>query len=61
MYEIEFYEKPNGKIPVAEFINNLNYKMKAKAFFESGNYNPTIDFLNRVCTALGRKLTINIK
>lgn len=29
--------------------------------FESGNYNPTVDFLNRVCTALGRKLTINIK
>lgn len=29
--------------------------------FESGNYNPTIDFLNKVCTALGKKLTINIK
>lgn len=29
--------------------------------FESGNYNPTIDFLNKVCIALGKKLTINIK
>lgn len=29
--------------------------------FESGNYNPTIDFLNKVCTALGKKLTISIK
>ena len=28
---------------------------------ESGNYNPTIDFLNKVCIALGKKLTIHIK
>lgn len=31
MYEIELYEKLNGKIPVKEFIDNLNSKMKAKA------------------------------
>ena len=34
MHEIEFYEKPNGKIPVMDFIDNLNSKMKAKALHD---------------------------
>ena len=29
--------------------------------FESGNYNPTIDFLNKICTALGKKLELTLK
>lgn len=31
MYDIELYELPNGKKPVAEFIKSLNVKMRVKA------------------------------
>jgi len=34
MYNIYFYEKLNGKIPVKEFLNKLNTKMKTKALRE---------------------------
>lgn len=34
MYEIELYKKTNGKIPVKDFIDNLNPKMKAKALHD---------------------------
>lgn len=34
MYNIEFYERLNGKIPVKEFLNKLNTKMKTKALRE---------------------------
>jgi len=34
MYNIEFYEKSNGKIPVKEFLNKLEKKMRTKALRE---------------------------
>ena len=30
MYHIEFYESPNDRIPVAEFLDSLDNKMAAK-------------------------------
>ena len=29
-YKVEFYEKQNGKVPVEEFLNGLDKKMRAK-------------------------------
>ena len=34
MFEINFYEKENGKIPVIEFLEDLDSKMRAKALKE---------------------------
>lgn len=31
MWQVEFYEKENGEIPVHEFLLSLNEKMRAKA------------------------------
>ncbi|MCM1124179.1 MAG: type II toxin-antitoxin system RelE/ParE family toxin [Eubacterium sp.] len=32
IYELEFYRKENGKIPVQDFLYSLNPKLRAKAF-----------------------------
>ncbi|MDE5830827.1 MAG: type II toxin-antitoxin system RelE/ParE family toxin, partial [Clostridia bacterium] len=34
MFELEFYIKENGKIPVQDFLYSLNPKLRAKAFSE---------------------------
>ena len=31
MFDVEYYRLPNGDIPVKQFINNLNIKMRVKA------------------------------
>lgn len=31
MFDIEFYQLPNGKKPVEDFLNSLDTKMRAKA------------------------------
>ena len=31
MFEIEFYQLPNGTKPAAEFLDSLDTKMRAKA------------------------------
>lgn len=33
MLEIEFYQLPNGKKPVEEFLDSLDKKMRAKAIY----------------------------
>lgn len=33
MFDIEFYRLPSGKIPVEEFLNDLQPKMRAKAMY----------------------------
>lgn len=33
-YEVEFYQKENGEVPVEEFLLSLSPKMRAKAFRE---------------------------
>lgn len=33
-WQVEYYQKKNGKIPVMEYLLSLNPKMRAKAFLE---------------------------
>ena len=33
-WQVEYYKKENGKIPVLEYLLTLNAKMRAKAFSE---------------------------
>lgn len=33
MFDIEFYTRPDGSKPVAEFLNGLDKKMRAKALY----------------------------
>ncbi len=33
-WEVEYYKKPNGAVPVLEFLLSLNSKMRANAFSE---------------------------
>ena len=33
-WQVEFYQKENGKIPVMDYLLTLNPKMRAKAFSE---------------------------
>ena len=44
-----------------ELANRLDTKQSAIARLESGNYNPTLEYLQRTAEALGRKLTINFE
>ena len=45
MWQIEFYEKENGEIPVQDFLLSIDKKMRAKAFKE-------IDLLEEYGTSL---------
>ena len=45
MWQIEFYEKENGEIPVQDFLLSVDKKMRAKAFKE-------IDLLEEYGTSL---------
>ena len=44
-WQVEYYKKKNGSIPVVDFLLSLNPKMRAKAFSE-------IELLERHCTSL---------
>ena len=33
MFDVDFYELPNGEKPVATFLNSLDNKMRAKALY----------------------------
>lgn len=53
--------RTSQNITQAELAKRIGTQKSNISRLESGNYNPTIDFLNKVCAALGKKLTINIK
>jgi len=44
-----------------ELANRLDTKQSAIARLESGNYNPTWEFLQKTAHALGRKLTVSFE
>lgn len=44
----------------AQLAKKINTKQSAISRLESGNYNPSLEFLNKVSTALGCKLTISL-
>lgn len=49
------------KVTQKELAKSMGTKQSAIARLESGNYNPTLEFLQRTAEALGRKLTINFE
>ena len=44
-----------------DLANKLDTKQSAIARLESGNYNPTWEFLQKTAAALGRKLTVSFE
>lgn len=44
----------------AQLAAKMKTKQSAVSRLESGGYNPTLEFLNKVSTALGCKLTISL-
>jgi ribosome-binding protein aMBF1 (putative translation factor) len=45
----------------AQLAEKIGTKQAAVARFESGNYNPSLDFLEKVAAGLGKKLTVTLK
>ena len=45
----------------ADLAKKIGTKQSAIARLESGRVNPTVDFLDKISTALGRKLDIQIR
>lgn len=44
-----------------ELAQKIGTKQSAIARLEAGNVNPTIDFLNKIASVLGTKLTIQLR
>lgn len=49
------------KLTQKALAKKLGTKQSAIARLESGNYNPTLEFLQKTAEALGRKLVISFK
>jgi len=49
------------KVTQKELAKSMGTKQSAIARLESGNYNPTLEFLQRTAEALGRKLVVNFE
>jgi ribosome-binding protein aMBF1 (putative translation factor) len=45
----------------AELAERANTKQSNISRFESGNYNPTLEFLQKLADALGKNLTISMR
>ncbi len=54
-------ERISGNITQAEIARRMGTKQSAIARFESGRSNPTLDFIQRLATALGLKLSITVQ
>lgn len=53
-YDVEFYQKENGDVPVMDFLLSLRTKMRAKAFSEIEllrKHGPTLrgPYVKRIC------------
>lgn len=44
-----------------ELAQKIGTKQSAISRFESGTYNPTLSFLEKIANALGRKVSISLK
>lgn len=49
-----------SKMTQEEVAKKMGTTKSSISRFESGNYNPTIDFLNRLSNALGKQLKVSI-
>ena len=45
----------------AELAERANTKQSNISRFESGNYNPSVEFLQKIATGLDKRLEINLK
>jgi ribosome-binding protein aMBF1 (putative translation factor) len=50
-----------GEMTQAQLAEKMGTKQSAIARFESGRSNPTLDFIQRLATALGLKLSITVQ
>jgi len=50
-----------SKLTQTEMAKRVGTKQSAISRFESGNYSPTIDFLEKVASAVGKELIITVK
>jgi transcriptional regulator with XRE-family HTH domain len=50
-----------GEMTQAQLAEKMGTKQSAIARFESGRSNPTFDFIQRLATALGLKLSITVQ
>jgi ribosome-binding protein aMBF1 (putative translation factor) len=49
------------KMTQAELAERANTKQSNISRFESGNYNPTVEFLQKLADALGKTLNISLR
>jgi len=51
----------NSKMTQKQLAEKLNTKQSAISRFEKGLINPTIDYLNKLASAFGKKLVVEFK
>ena len=49
------------KMTQADLAKRIDTKQSNISRFESGNYNPTLDFMQKIAVALGKQLDITLK
>lgn len=54
-------ERIKRKLTQAQLAKKAGTKQSAIARLESGNVNPSLDFIDRIATALGLKLNIQLR
>lgn len=54
-------ERIEQKLTQAELAERANTKQSNISRFESGNYNPTVEFLQKMAGALGKNLNISLR
>lgn len=67
IFEVDFYQRENRRIPVQNFLLSLALKLQKVAThksnisgLESSNYNPSLDFLIKLAQRLGKDLKIKL-
>ena len=58
---IEFSERKEKDLTQEELAKKVGTKKSNISRFESGRYNPSLDFLIKVAGSLGKELQINVK
>ena len=54
-------ERIKQEITQAELAERASTKQSNISRFESGNYNPTVEFMQKIAAALGKDLQISLK
>jgi DNA-binding XRE family transcriptional regulator len=51
-------ERNKQKMTQEEFAQRIGVHQSSIARFESGNYNPSLEFLHKVATGMGKKVSV---